>query len=192
MSDDRRFPADGEEFGLSYWLDVGDVIVEVSPDWENFAQENGGDGIEAKKVLGRNLLSFVHGDVTRMYVRSLVQSARMLRRPICRTYRCDSPDMRRFMEMRLTLESSGLLRWEHRTLRTEPLSRRIEFAVGSAGRSRRIVVRCSICNRLKAPGGWCEPDCYEAPLPAVEATVPVIYGVCPDCLGGRSTISASG
>lgn len=180
------------DFDLCYWLDIGDVIVEVSPQWEIFARANGGVGIEPGNVVGRNLLAFVEGDVTRMYVRSLVQSVRLMRRPVCRSYRCDSPDTRRLMEMRISIENSGLLRWEHRVLHTEPLARRLAFKVQpGAVAARRFVVRCSICNRLKAPGGWCEPDQADA-SEGPDETIPVIYGVCPDCLSGRPPRSLSG
>lgn len=169
-------------FEICYWLDIGDVIVNVAPGWESFAQQNNAPELDARRVIGRNLLSFVHGDVTRMYVRTLIQSARLLRKPLVRPYRCDSPDHRRFMEMCLTLENSGLLRWEHRMVRSEPLARRLEFQVASKLPRRRGVVRCSMCNRLKSSHGWAEPDAGEILDLPDGGTIPVIYGVCPNCL----------
>jgi hypothetical protein len=120
-----------------------------------------------------------------MYVRTLIQSARLLRKPLLRPYRCDSPDLRRYMEMRLSVDSSGLLRWEHRLLRCERLARRLAFVPYTGGPGGHPVVRCSICNRVKAAGAWQEPDAAgDASLASVPADVhiPVIYGVCPTCL----------
>ncbi len=180
--------ADSEEdekrFDICYWLDIGDVIVDISGGWKAFAEQNNAQALEARRVIGRNLLSFVHGDVTRMYVRTLIQSARLLRKPLLRPYRCDSPDQRRYMEMRLTLENSGLLRWEHRLKRSEPLARRLEFRAVNQPLRPHCVVRCSMCNRLKSSQDWAEPDVEEIPELADTGTIPVIYGVCPNCLTG--------
>ncbi len=170
------------EFDICYWLDVGDVIVDIAPGWENFAQENNAPDLDTRRVIGRNLMNFVEGDVTRMYVRTLIQSARLLRKPLVRAYRCDSPDQRRFMEMRLSLERSGLLRWEHRLLRSEPLARRLQFHATSPVLRPHGVVRCSMCNRLKSSHGWTEPDLTEIPETVHDGAIPVIYGVCPNCL----------
>lgn len=170
---------------LSYWIDLSEVIVDVSADWELFARDNGGNGLDARQVIGRNLLGFVHGDVSRMFVRTLVQSARLQRRPMIRPYRCDSPTTRRYMEMRLSLDDSGLLRWDHRTVRTEPMRHPLFFttqqqgkALGRAGR----IVRCSMCNRVKLGSNWGEGDQVIENC-AQDSEILVIYGVCPDCLG---------
>jgi len=172
----------GADFDICYWLDVGDVIVDIAPGWESFAQENDAHDLDIRRVIGRNLLSFVQGDVTRMYVRTLIQSARLLRKPLIRPYRCDSPDHRRFMEMRLTVEKSGLLRWEHRQVRSEPLARRLEFQAINIPVKPHAVVRCSMCNRLKSRHGWTEPDLPDIPEVHQNGAIPVIYGVCPNCL----------
>lgn len=180
--------ADNESYSICYWLDIGDLIVDIAPGWEKFAQENNARELEPRKVIGRNIIDFVAGDVTKMYVRTILQSARLMRRPLVRAYRCDSPDQRRFMEMRLSMESNGLLRWEHRMLRSENLQRRMEFRPAANLQSSRCVVRCSMCNRLKSPAGWCEPDVAALPARFEDGVVPAIYGVCPDC---QSAISRS-
>lgn len=169
-----------------FWLDGNDVIVRVGEGWDDFARENDARGIDARHVIGRNLLDFIEGDATRMYVRTLIQSARLLRRPLQRNYRCDSPDSKRFMEMQLIMEASGLLRFEHRTVGIEPMRQPVRFrlAPGATARPGPCLVRCSICNQVKGPGGWVEPD---ALVPAQDVVAdpgdwPVIYGVCPRCI----------
>jgi hypothetical protein len=173
--------ASNENYSICYWLDISDQIVDIAPGWEAFANENNAPELESRKVIGRNLLDFVAGDVTKMYVRTILQSARLMRRPMVRAYRCDSPDQRRYMEMRLTMENSGLLKWEHRMLRVENLQRRMDFRPAAGLHGAKCVVRCSMCNRLKSPSGWQEPDVAPLP-PAFEGgVIPTIYGVCPDC-----------
>lgn len=181
---DRSLDAAG--FDIRYWLDIGEVIVDIALDWDQFARDNNAPELLKRHVIGRNLLNFVSGDVTRMYVRTLIQSARLMRQPMVRQYRCDSPDMRRYMEMRLSLQDNGLLCWEHRQLASEKLPNRLNFVHAADSRTRRPHVRCSICNRLKGRSGWNEPDLLGEDFLPTESVVPVIYGVCPDCLSGRS------
>jgi hypothetical protein len=169
-------------YSICYWLDLSDVIVDIGPGWEQFARENNAQQLEPGKVIGRNLIDFVAGDVTKMYVRTILQSARLIRRPMVRAYRCDSPEQRRFMEMRLTMQDNGLLKWEHRLIRTEDMQRRMDFRPAAGLHAAKCTVRCSMCNRLKSASGWYEPD--QVPLPRhLEdgGSIPVIYGVCPDC-----------
>lgn len=170
-------------YSICYWLDISDVIVEIGPGWDDFARENNALELDARKVVGRNVIDFVSGDVTKMYVRTILQSARLLRSPLVRLYRCDSPDQRRFMEMRLTLQDDGLLKWEHRMIRAENLQRRMSFRLATGTQAARCVVRCSMCNRLKSAKGWHEPDLAPSPVPVENEAIPVIYGVCPDCQG---------
>jgi hypothetical protein len=179
-------------YAICYWLDVGDVIVEIGPGWEAFARENSAPDLDVRRVIGRNLIDFVSGDASRMYVRTLIQAARLMRRPLIRPYRCDSADTRRYMEMRLTLQEDGLLKWEHRLVRKEAMRRRMDFRASVHRLAARCVVRCSMCNRLKSSVGWSEPDI--GPMPAIErdGTIPVIYGVCPDCLGTPLIPATSG
>lgn len=177
MSDDAEW-----NYDIRYWIDHADAIVDIDAGWEDFARQNDAPELEPRRVIGRNLLGFVHGDVTRMFVRTLMQSARLQRKPIVRAYRCDSPQARRYMEMRLSLETSGLLCWEHRLIRSEPLARPLRFRVATPGSSAKsAVVRCSMCNRLKTDGVWQEADCRSMAVDTGEITQ-VIYGVCPDCL----------
>ena len=170
------------EYSITYWLNASDIIVNIGPGWDDFALQNNATNLDVTRVIGRKLLNFVQGDTTKMYVRTILQSARLTRRPLVRNYRCDSPDQRRFMEMRLSMEDNGLLKWEHRLLRTENMMRSLSFFPAAGLAAAKCVVRCSMCNRLKSASGWQEPDVAPLPTPMAGESIPVIYGVCPDCL----------
>jgi hypothetical protein len=176
------YKSDEELYSICYWLNMSDVIVRVAPGWDASAIENDARNLMSQTVVGRYILDFVVGDATKMYVRAMLQSARIIRRPLVREYRCDSPDTRRFMKMRLMLEENGLLRWEHGLLKTESFSKRHLFStINQRGSGRaHFTVRCSMCNAVKVSGVWGDPD--EILHSAGEETVPVIYGVCPNCL----------
>lgn len=164
-----------------YRLDAQDRIVSAGGEWDEFALANGADDLLAEHVIGTSIFNHVSGDISAMFLRTLLNGARTLQRTTTRPYRCDSPGMKRYMEMVVEPDDGAEVTVHHRLLRTESLPANFHFAVrqGSA-----LVTRCSMCNRLKVAGQWQEPDAAwaEGRL-AAEQTTPVIYGVCPDCLG---------
>ena len=170
---------------LSYTLDLDDRIIAVTGNWDGFALANGGPAILSATIIGRRLDEFVSGDVTRMFVRTMLMSARMLKRSIHRPYRCDSPQLRRFMEMTVMPHGGGMLEVRHRQIRCEPLSCTVTIASVAAAPTSGFIKRCSICNHIRIRQVWSEVD--EAILDGrlakdAAAALRVIYGVCPDCL----------
>lgn len=165
-------------FELYYRLDKADRIVETGGAWDRLAQENAGTDLLSASIVGRSLYDYIHGDVSRMFVRTLVNGVRTLGRPRTVPYRCDSPGVRRFMEMSLFREASGSILVEHRQLRTEAIQRKFDFKAGVA-LGRQMIIRCSHCNAVKNNGTWGEAEDL---LPEGNTQVPVIYGVCQTCL----------
>jgi len=172
---------------LSYTIDVAGTIVAVSGGWDDFARGNDGEAIVSKKIVGKKLDQFIHGDETLMFVRTMILSARVLQRPIYRPYRCDSPSLKRFMEMTVQPRPEGDVEVIHRELRCEPIASKIPVAAESTAGYAPYVKRCSLCNRIRAQGVWSEIDeaAQAKRLPADVAPLKVIYGVCPDCLVNR-------
>ena len=168
-----------QEVCLFYRLDQSDRITAIGGAWDRMAQENGGDRLCGDSVVGRPLYDFISGDISKMFVRTVIEGVRVLQRPRTVPYRCDSPGLRRYMEMSIKCEPGGGLLLEHRQVRTEATGRRFDFRVGTQP-LRQMVVRCSHCNAVKVEGRWGEP---EALLPVAPAgDVPVVYGVCPTCM----------
>lgn len=168
-----------QEYSLFYRLDKGDRITEVGGAWDRMAQENDGGQLCGGSVLGAPLYDFVSGDVSKMFVRTVIDGVRVLQRSRTVSYRCDSPGLRRYMEMTITCEPGGGVLLEHRQLRTEASGRRVDFRLATQP-VRQMIVRCSHCNGIKINGAWGEP---EAMMPAgMAGDIPVIYGVCPRCM----------
>ncbi len=171
--------------GLSYTLDATDTIVAVGGAWNDFAIKNDGAEIVSEKVIGKKLDQFVHGDETLMFVRTMIMSARVLKRPVVRPYRCDSPSLKRFMEMKVEPKERGEVDVSHRELRSEPSLHAVRVAAAAMGTSAISVKRCSICNWVRAQQVWSELDeaiaAQRVSLVDSQA-LRVVYGVCPDCL----------
>ena len=166
----------------SYWLDAENRMVRVGSDWDRFASENDGDKVLAAHVLGRPIWDFIRGDVTRMWYEAVIKLCRLRGSSLGRPYRCDTPNKRRFMQMAIVPEESGLLRFDHTILSVEPIRPPVYFraALHAEGVPS---MRCSMCGHISRDGSkWLEPE----PSPAGDgktalAPLPVIYTVCQEC-----------
>lgn len=156
----------------AYVLDNRHRIVSVSGAWDEFADENGGVTVSVADVCGRELWDFVAGDTTRMWLETVFQFSRLHGMSIERPYRCDSPDLKRFMRMRIDHEIGGILRIEH--LITGIEQRSVPVSIRYGGNARQ---RCSICGRVHC-GGWQETLAEHA---EGSKGIIVIYTVCEDC-----------
>lgn len=164
---------------IVFWIDAKDRIVEVNEVWNRFALANGGEGCIDRLVVGRNLRRFIRGDATRMLLDTLVLQVRSWNKQIDRLYRCDSADVKRYMNMRIEPDGKRL-RFTHFVVRTEPLSPAVGFTYDQSSSPINKLMRCSMCNRVQVGRGWMETDSAFA---GGEIQTPqlVIYSVCPSC-----------
>lgn len=179
----------------SHRTDAKDLIVSVDQAWVEFAQENWRPDFKPEWVLGRSLWDFIHGADTQAVYRLAIARARSQDRGLTLPFRCDSPDLRRFMEMTITSLGDGGLEYGCLLLREE-VRAPVPFRPCGPCAPGRVLKACSICLRLERPswtelgyagsdGGaaWQEA---ERVLPVVAALEegyfpPLTYGVCPDC-----------
>lgn len=170
-----------EEKPLFYRLDRTDRIVEVGGEWYRFAEENDGGDVIAERIIGTPLFKHVSGEASRNYIWTAVDMVRKLVTPRRLSYRCDSPSLKRFMEMVIKPDASGGVVLEHYTVRVEPLRPKARFVAGSEA-APALLIRCSMCNRTRHQGRWLEPDAAAAEnlLPA-DKIHQVAYGVCKQC-----------
>ena len=184
-------PADAADtaiMDLSYTLDASNAIIAVSGDWDRVALDNGGEQIISRRIIGRRLDDFITGDVTLMFVRTMLMSARTLKYVIRRPYRCDSPQLKRSMEMTIVPRAQGVLEVCHRQLGSEPYRYPLAFKGTASGAAANFIKRCSICNRVRVGQSWSEVDdaVRAGRLPRdAGATLMVVYGVCPECMARR-------
>jgi predicted RNA-binding Zn-ribbon protein involved in translation (DUF1610 family) len=174
--------------GMSYTIDASDTIVAVSGAWDEFACNNEGKATVAKQVIGQKLDRFIHGDDTLMFVRTMIMSARTLQRAVVRPYRCDSPGIKRYMEMTVQPHAMGMVEVTHRELRCESMAPKVRMIAAAPATGSTVIKRCSMCNRIRVQQHWSEVDeaLAAGQLAANDlSTLRVVYGVCPDCLAGR-------
>lgn len=165
---------------VEFVLDTENGIARVGGAWDEFALDNDAPDLCGQAVTGKSLLDFVSGKVTRAYLLRLIDRVCAGGEPIELDYRCDSPETRRFMRMRISEQQDGGLRFQHRLLRAEPREVAVHF-YRPAERIRGCYVRCSMCNLIQVGDAWGEA---ESLLPARELrkAVAVIYGICQVCM----------
>lgn len=167
---------------LFYVLDRSNVITDVGGAWDDFATQNEGGSVLRHLVLGTRLLNHVTGDTSRSYVEAVLDATRVLGRQRALPYRCDAPRFKRYMEMQIEPLAADGLRVSHRVLRVEPLARSVRFAALSNTMQERLLVRCTMCNRIRDFNTWHEPDeALDRQLVQGSEPNPVVYGVCPGC-----------
>lgn len=151
-----------------YLLDPDDRIIGVGGAGWAFA---GGS------VTGTSVYDHVAGHFSRKFLKEFLGRARRQSGLTRQCYRCDTPDAKRLMEMRVDQQSPDVLRVTHRTLGACALPFAVHFREVPRPRARHL--RCSSCNRLrgKRHDVWLEPE------DAVGSgeTVLVVHTVCPDC-----------
>jgi hypothetical protein len=168
-----------------YRLDAEDRIVGVGGAWDAFARENGGDALAGDVLVGTRVYDHVVGHFTRRFLKDFLARARAAGGATRQSYRCDSPQAKRLMEMSAEACEAGTLCVSHKVIDERPLP----FPVPMEDVTRRGVtgvLRCSNCNRVRGRGDsekdWREPEL----APKSGGPMRVIHTVCADCRKGIS------
>lgn len=163
-------------------IDADDRICFVNDAWLAFAGENGWR-VSADAVLGSRIMAHIGDAETRHVYALLVDRIRKAGHPVQFQYRCDSPGMRRFMEMTMIRRQPGQIEFRSRVLRLE---RRNPIRVLDAAlpRSReRCLLLCSWCKAVQVQTAWLalEEAVQRLELLADAALPRLSHGICPAC-----------
>ena len=167
-------------------------LVYLNQAWLDFARENWRADFEPELVLGAGWRQQISDPATLHLYDLLVQRALRLNHPVAVAYRCDSPDLRRYMEMRVSPLPDGGLEWASRILREEPRAV-ANLLETRARRSERLLRVCSWCKKVQMPdwaggkggevGHWVEVEEVMSRLADTQAGAypDLTHGACPDC-----------
>lgn len=173
MADQRHFV---------HVVDNGDVIVEVNAEWRQFAAENGLPELP-DRALGTPLWSHIVGYETVHLYQILVEELRKSGRPQTLAYRCDSPRLRRYMEMRITRQGGGRVVFTSHIVALEERPE-VRLLDAAAPRSEETLMICSWCKKIHVgEREWCEAESAISRLKLFgEAGLPKLsHGMCPTC-----------
>lgn len=164
-----------------YRIDPQDRIIQVSSSWNTFALQNEGESCLSAQIHGKPIWNYIHGDMTRMWFHSLLAYVRLRPEPIERPYRCDSPEIKRYMNMVVIPQDNGDILLQHHFLRIEPRANPIHFQVPQSRIHSDYQKRCSICGRVQQDGVWMEIENADSSRMNRGNVLHVFYGVCESC-----------
>lgn len=140
---------------LSYAIDEDDRLVEVDDGYYRFAEQNG--WAEADASLGRSLWMFVAGEEMRRVQRILLRRLRQEMRGVELPFRCDGPDLRREMTIRIAPRRSGRVVFHARPLAETPREPQ-PLLDPQAKRGEGLLTMCGWCDRFLVDGEWVEVE----------------------------------
>jgi hypothetical protein len=170
---------------LSYAIDDRDRLIKVDDGYYRFAEENGWDGVGDS--LGRSLWDFVAGHEVKKLQRLLLRRVREGVRDVELPFRCDGPDTRREMDIRIAADRSGRVVLFSARLRTEeeweepqPL-----FDPSAQRDDDDFLPMCAWCDRFLVDGEWVEVEEAAKRLELFRRSeMPTLdHGICPQCSG---------
>lgn len=104
----------------SHKVDAKGIIVSVSDNWQSFAEENlGGSTYLPENVIGTYLLDHIHEPETKHLYELILQKVRKYRRQATFSFRCDSPDKRRFLELSVIPLKDNSTEFKSQIIKTE-------------------------------------------------------------------------
>jgi hypothetical protein len=170
---------------IEYRIDCQDLLIYVSDSWTEFALANGSPDLVSERVIGKPLLSFVSDPETRHLYQIILKRVRTREIPVVVTLRCDSPDLRRFLQLITSRLPNQEIQFLSRTLRTEPRDS-MPLLDRNSHRSSKYLRICSWCKRvLLANDQWVEVEeaVMQLELFCLDALPRLTHGVCPACYG---------
>lgn len=168
---------------VRYRLDELDRIRWVSESWTAFARANGAPELAEPGILGRSLWTFVAGIETRHLYELIFEAVRRDERTVVVPFRCDAPELRRFMELEVRACPHAELELTASLLREEARSPEA-LLDARAPRGSEVVAICSVCKRLHVEGDrWLAVEQAVAALDLFgRVELPHLsHGLCPDC-----------
>lgn len=167
---------------LSYAIDEHDHLVKVDEGFYAFAEENG--WTEAGSSLGRSLWDYVTGEDLKKVQRLLLRRIRDDVGDVELPFRCDGPDVRREMEIRILARPGGRAVLFSARLRSEE-EREVSQPLldPAAPRGDDTLRMCGWCDRFEVEGEWVEVEEAARRLELFERSeMPALsHGICPDC-----------
>jgi len=165
-----------------YRVDAENRIVSVNSDWLSFAQANGAPHLTTAAVVGQPLFRFVTGMETQHLTQLIIDRARQTRRTIAIPFRCDSPSVRRFMELVISSSTNDQVEFAGRTIREER-RKGVPLFDASVIRTNDNLIVCSWCKRINLSGNWLEVELAVSQMELFNLTrLPrLTHGICADC-----------
>jgi len=166
-----------------YHINREDRIEYVDSNWADFALENAGEYLIPESILGRSIWRYITDDTTISIYQSVFERVRRSGMRIDLPFRCDSPGIRRFMQLEVEPLDDGYIRFRSHLIREEP--RTFIHALSTHfKRNNAMVTMCSWCKKVKMEDNlWVEIEKAIQELDLFQhGQIPMIsHGICHNC-----------
>lgn len=166
-----------------YELDADLRITSVDAGWAEFAVANHApELVPPSGPLGQSVLSCITDATSTLLYKRLFQRVLQTGRAVAFPIRCDSPALRRFLELRIESRAPSGLRIETKLVRTEARSP-VTLLEQGPRRGGGFLRMCGWCKLVDVEGRWCEVEDAIVAMRLFERDlVPdVTHGICPSC-----------
>lgn len=169
---------------IVYYVDKNNHIIDVNAQWDEFALANDAPHLTRESIYLRYLFDLIPDPQCNHLYKLLIERTKHTHRPIYFDFRCDSPDMRRFMHMEMIhqADSDGIC-FKSTILRQEPRAP-VALLDHHCQRSNVTLIICSWCKKVKTSDyQWVEIEEAIARLGLFETEyLPQLsHGICPSC-----------
>jgi hypothetical protein len=168
---------------FEYVIDANDVITEVNEAWRSFAEENDGAGL-GEAVVGTWLWQHFAGLEVKHLYRVLLDRVREVRKGVTIPFRCDAPDLRRYMMLEVTPQEGNSVRFSSWVEAAEARPRMLLLEAGRPENPDALLRMCAWCKRVgSGKEGWqdLEEALVDQELLTRDPLPKITHGVCPDC-----------
>jgi hypothetical protein len=173
---------------ISYHINAQDLIIFVNDEWSRFAIDNAGHHLVREKVLNTSLWNVISDRTTEYFYRQILRRVRGGTTVQFRL-RCDSPEILRLFEMRVSSLGRGEVEFLTRPLwMKERVAKKVFLE--DTPRENNMIVACSWCNRIElGRGEWAEVEeaAEKLRIFQIEVIPGLTHGICEGC---RKTMSA--
>jgi len=168
---------------IRYLIDGENRIESVNDGWCAFADQNGGGGLMHEMVLYRDISSFIACGKCQELYDMLIESVRANRKEINFSFRCDSPEKRRYMKMEMIPLDQGKIEFTS-YLEREEERRSVPLLEIFTERSEEIITICSWCKLVRTEdAAWLDAEeAVERMSLFNRSQLPKLsHGICPVC-----------
>ena len=168
----------------SHKVDKNGIIVAVSEKWLSFAEENfGAAACSLENIIGSSLWDHIRDPETKHLYEIILQKVREHNRRATFTFRCDSPEKRRFLKLSVIPIEDGSVYFKSQIMKTE-LRKPVELLRSDIKRSDEFIRICSMCKKIAiSETEWVEVEIAVQRMKLFEKEVlpQFTHGVCQPC-----------
>lgn len=168
---------------ISYRINRENIVTEVSKGWNSYALSNKAENLFSGEVVNRPLNEFISDPQTRHIYELFIGKVRETGELIRFSFRCDSPDKRRFMSMEIRPLDGESIEF-HSCLEQEEEREPLSLLDTELGRSEQMLTICSWCKKIRIrETRWVEAEEAVGAIGMLgEQSLPQLtHGICPDC-----------